>query len=218
MADPSTAPPPDRELMLAAAPQAARDALRTLFDLDDRLAGIVRTTREPMVGQMRLVWWHDALERLDTAAPPAEPLLQDVARLLLPRGVSGAALAAMTDGWEELVVTDPLNDQALARHADSRGGTLFALAGRLLGAEPTVLRIAGQGWAHADLARQLTVAALADHASAQARATLSRAFAATWQTPVRSVGVLALLARLDLEGGTPLAKAWRVARFRFTGR
>ncbi|MCZ3214799.1 hypothetical protein NYZ43_19955, partial [Acinetobacter baumannii] len=63
MPAPSAAPPPDRELMLAAAPHAARDALRALFDLDDRLAGIVRTTREPMVGQMRLVWWHDALER-----------------------------------------------------------------------------------------------------------------------------------------------------------
>ncbi len=152
--------------------------------------------------QMRLVWWHDALERLDTAAPPAEPLLQDIARLLLPRGVSGAALAAMTDGWEELVVTDPLDDQALARHADSRGGTLFALAGRLLGAEPAVLRIAGQGWAYADLARHLTVAALADHASAQARATLSQAFTATWPAPVRAVGVLALLAR----------SIWRAAR------
>ena len=117
-----------------------------------------------------------------------------------------------------LPISDPLNDQALARHADSRGGTLFALAGRLLGAEPTVLRIAGQGWAHADLARQLTVAALANHASAQARAMLSQAFTATWPAPVRAVGVLALLASLDLEGGTPLAKAWRVARFRFTGR
>ncbi|MFG6281461.1 squalene/phytoene synthase family protein [Sphingomonas sp. S6] len=218
MTDPSAVPPPDRELMLAAAPPSSRDALRTLFELDDRLAGIVRTTREPMVGQMRLAWWHDALERLDTMPPPAEPLLQDVARLLLPRGVSGAAIAAMTDGWEELVVTDPLNGDALARHADSRGGTLFALAGRLLGAEPAVLRIAGQGWAYADLARHLTAAGLADRASSEARAALSQAFTATWPAPARAVGVLALLARLDLEGGTPLAKAWRVARFRFTGR
>lgn len=215
---PTPIPSPDRDLTLAAVPRDARDAIATLFALDDRLGGIVRTTREPMVGQMRLVWWHDALERLDTTPAPAEPLLRDVARLLLPRGVTGAALAAMTDGWEELVVTDPLDAAALDRHADSRGRALFVLAGRLLGSETASLREAGQGWAYADLSRHLTAPALADRAAEMARARLSRAFADTWPRPARPAGLPALLALLDLQGGTPLAKAWRVARFRFTGR
>lgn len=218
MPDPSAPSSPDRDLMLAEAPRDTRDALATLFALDDRLAGIVRTTREPMVGQMRLVWWHDALERLDATPAPAEPLLREVAERLLPRGVTGAALAAMTDGWEELVVTDPLDSDVLARHADSRGGTLFALAGQVLGRDAAMLRTAGQGWAYADLARHLSLPSLADRAAAAARAHLSRAFADTWPAPARPIGLLALLALLDSAGGTPLAKAWRVARFRLTGR
>ncbi|RZM37470.1 MAG: hypothetical protein EOP67_01085 [Sphingomonas sp.] len=81
---------PDRALLLAALPSPARPPIETLFALDSRLAGIVRATREPMVGQMRLTWWHEALTKLDREPAPAEPLLRDVQRHLLPAGVSGA--------------------------------------------------------------------------------------------------------------------------------
>jgi hypothetical protein len=126
MTDTPPPPAPDRALLLAALPSAARAPIETLFALDSRLAGIVRATREPMVGQMRLTWWHEALTKLDGAPAPAEPLLRDVQQHLLPAGVSGARLAGMIDGWEELIVADALTAETLDRHAEARGAGLAA--------------------------------------------------------------------------------------------
>src|SRR5258706_11816229 len=94
---------PERGVVLGYARPATQPALRALFALDDALAQLLRTTREPMVGQMRLTWWHEALTRLDASPPPAEPVLQCLARDVLPRGVTGCGLAGMIDAWEELL-------------------------------------------------------------------------------------------------------------------
>ena len=66
---------PERALALSYAVEG-RDALAALLALDDALARLLRSTREPALGQMRLAWWREALERLDTAPPPAEPVLR----------------------------------------------------------------------------------------------------------------------------------------------
>ena len=135
----------------------ARPALRALFALDGALAQVLRTTREPMVGQMRLTWWHEALTRLDASPPPAEPVLQSLAREALPRGVTGAGLAGMIDGWEELLEPELLGDDALIRHATGRGSRLFEMAGKVIGASETdPVAVAGKGWALADLGRHLS--------------------------------------------------------------
>ena len=68
---------PERALALSYAPGAARDGMAALFALDDQLAGVVRTTRDPMVGQLRLTWWHEALAALDTAPPPAQAVVTE---------------------------------------------------------------------------------------------------------------------------------------------
>ena len=83
----------ERALALSYAPVAARVALTTLFALDARLRRIALVARDPTIGMMRLTWWSEALERLDLSPPPAEPLLQALAGEVLPRGVTGAALA-----------------------------------------------------------------------------------------------------------------------------
>lgn len=208
----------DRQIAIGHAPAAVRQPLETLFALDDRLAGIVRATREPMIGQMRLTWWHDALVRLDSDPAPAEPLLQAIQRDLLPLGISGARLAGMIDGWEELIVADRLDPDTLERHAAARGGGLFAIAGSLLGGDSPLLAPAGRGWALADLATRLSLPAAATLADAAARDAMLQAFSVAWPAKLRPVGVLALVVQLDRSNGTPLGKVLKVARFRMTGR
>ncbi|WP_306286394.1 hypothetical protein [Sphingomonas sp. Ant20] len=75
---------------------------------------------------MRLTWWYEALGRLDTAPPPAEPVLQALARHVVPQ-VGSATLATIAEGWEALLET-PLDDAAVERFARLRGGQLFAAA------------------------------------------------------------------------------------------
>lgn len=214
----STQRPTDRALVLAAAPIAARAPLATLFAVDDRLADIVRTTREPLVGQMRLTWWYEALVALDHAAAPAEPLLQEVQRTILPRGIAGESLAGMIDGWEALIVADPIDIAAMARHAEARGAGLFAIAAHILDADSPLLAAAGEGWALADLAAHLSVPAAAATATELAGERISQGFTDSWPPQLRPIGLLSLVAGLDRMPVSPISKAFRVARFRLTGR
>ena len=104
-----------------------------------------------MVSRIRLAWWREALERLDHAPPPAEPVLQALAAHVLPL-VSGAELAAMEEGWAALLDEGLLDSESLDRHAACRGGLLFRYSARLLG-EAEAAEPAGERWALVDLAR-----------------------------------------------------------------
>jgi len=221
-------PARDPELLLALhyARRHARRALAALFALDGALAQILRTTREPMVGQMRFTWWHEALTTLDTAPPPAEPILQGIASDVVPQGIAGARIAGMIDGWEELLEAGPLDDDALLRHAGARGASLFAMAGALAGAgarDP--LELAGAGWALADLARHLSDPTVAARALALAEPRLLAATRLRWSRPGRALGALAQIARMNcavpLDQPVPAGAPGRVARLLFhrvTGR
>ncbi len=225
-ASPEAPPNPERALALFYAPVAAREGLAALFALDDRLGHILRATREPMVGQMRLTWWHEALTRLDTEPPPAEPVLAAVAAHLLPAGIAGARLAEMIDGWEILLDADAGDDATLEQHAVYRGVGLFGAAATLLRVSPSdPVAPAGRGWALADLARHLGDDTAARRALALAAAPLEAATSIKWSRAGRSLGALTHLARMDLSApldrsvpvGSP-ARVWRLLRHRMTGK
>lgn len=212
----------ERALALSYAPRDARAALAALLALDATLGDVLRTTREPLVGQMRLTWWHAALTALDTAPPPAQPVLRALAAEVLPRGVTGAVLAAMVEGWEALL-DEPLDGAALARHANLRGAGLFGAAATVLAAgDPRRAERLGCGWAYADVAGKLRDDAIA----ALARESAADRLPATFRRhPVeraaRPLGALALIARMDLAGAGRPAAPRRVARLawhRLTGR
>ncbi|MEO5493381.1 MAG: squalene/phytoene synthase family protein [Sphingomonas sp.] len=207
---------PQCELALSYAPPDRRAALHALFALDAALGQVLRTTREPMVGQMRLAWWREALVRLDSAPPPPEPVLQALGSEVLPLGPTGETLAGMTDGWEVLLGT--IDERTVADHARLRGEVLFKQAGLLLGAEGDPIAEAGQGWALADLAVHLSESALAASARGAALPLLAGAASHRWSRAGRALGALTHIARLNLAGP---ATPWRVPRLawhRLTGR
>lgn len=210
----------ERRLVLTYAPSLeAGAALAALFALDDKLAKTLRTTSEPMLGQIRMQWWHDALNRLDSAPPPAEPVLQGIARDVLREGISGASVAGVVDGWQILLQTE-LDDAALFSYAE-RGRRLFEIAGLAAGvdgADPVAK--AGEGWALADLSGKLSDPGEAAAARRIAVGLLDEACAARWSRNGRALGAMAHLARLEL-GGEPVGSPKRTLRalwHRMTGR
>ena len=56
-------------------PASKRAAIETLWRLDAAFGAVLTTGTEPMISRIRLAWWREALEKLATAPPPAEPLL-----------------------------------------------------------------------------------------------------------------------------------------------
>lgn len=209
---------PERELAVIYAPAAARPALRALLALDDALGRVLRSTREPMLGRMRYAWWSEALERLDRSPPPAEPVLRAVAADVTPRGVTGAALAGMIDGWEAIGDEGPIEADALKIHAEARGGALSDAMARVCGAHDQQVRVAGEGWALADLAANLSDPATAATARAMAGERLRAVTGGRWSREGRAIGALALLARFELEGRSPAGRVARLLSFRLTGR
>lgn len=216
---------PERALALSYAPRAGLAALEALLALDDALAQLLRTTREPALGQLRLAWWREALARLDSEAAPAEPVLQALAREVLPKGVRGASLVPIVHGWEVLVEEEALDRDALRRFGEARG-ELFVVAGTAMGAAPDdPLAAAGQGWALVDLARHLRAAGEAAEARDLAAPLLEEAMSRRWSRNGRALGALAHLARLDLrvpaDEDPPVGAPYRVGRLfwhRLTGR
>lgn len=211
---------PERALAMTYAAPAHRPALAALWRLDDRLADILRTTREPMVGQMRLTWWHAALAALDESPPPAEPVLQALADEVLAL-VSGGRLAAWVEGWEALL-EPTLDDAAMRSFATHRGGGVFTAMASVAGVNDPAVALAGEGWALVDLARHLQAPDAAARARHMAAERLAATAAFRWPAPARMLGAVAQSARLDLVSqprrrGHP-ARATRLLWHRVSGR
>jgi phytoene synthase len=113
-----------------------------LHGLDLELESVVAGTTEPMIGEIRLAWWREALEGLDAGRVPAQPLLQLIAAEVLPRGMRGAELAGLEDRWLEMIGAEAVPESHFAG-----GGLLFALLARLAGGDEAGGRSLGEAWA-----------------------------------------------------------------------
>ncbi|WP_169803448.1 squalene/phytoene synthase family protein [Sphingomonas pruni] len=205
------------DLALSYAPNRSRAALDALFTLDAALGNVLRTTREPLVGQMRLAWWREALQGLDASGAPAEPVLQSLASAVLPLGIEASALSGTVDAWEPLL--GDIGNGSIDEHARLRGRALFIMAGGALGAAADdPVGDAGEGWALADLAANLSDPSLASRAREEAAAKLTAARRSRWSRNGRALGALALIADRQLSGPIPPTFVLRLARFRLSGR
>ncbi len=112
-------------------PASIRPAFATLWNFDLALADVVATTSEPALGAIRLAWWRERLEELDTGKPPpGEPRLSAISRQLIDRGITGKELSQLEDGWLALLDPFPWNE-AQAEALRLRGRILFGIGARL---------------------------------------------------------------------------------------
>lgn len=142
--------PAVQRVALAYAPQRSRAAWLGLLALDTRLAQLVRETREPMLGQIRLAWWRERLGGAREKRPKGEPLLA-----LL--GEDSERLVPLVDAWEAMLGEAPLPRDTLADFAEGRARAMAGLAAALghPAAADDSARV-GRSWALADLALRLS--------------------------------------------------------------
>ena len=138
-----------QRLALAYATPATRPALIALLALDARLAAIVRSSREPMLAQLRLAWWREQLGGSGGTPAVGDPLLE----ALRDWPGSTAVLAELADGWEAMTGAAPLPASAIAALAEARGAAFAALADA--DSSRAALRM-GRNWALADIAGHLS--------------------------------------------------------------
>jgi len=139
----------DRELALLHVPARAREAFRALFGIDAAMGDVVARSTDPGLGRIKLAWWREQLEALDSDPPPAEPRLEAVAENLQPAGVTGSELAELEAGWATLLDVE-FDPQLVA----ARGAHLFRLGGELLGSTDPEIGEAGALYALASVGRR----------------------------------------------------------------
>jgi phytoene synthase len=126
---------PDRYLAATLAPLTARPALAALAAFAAEVARIPATVSEPLLGEIRLQWWRDALaegrEGRRSGHSIADSLIEAVSQHRLPAELLEAVLDARERDLSGAVLED---DQELAAYLQATEGNLFLLGMCSLGA------------------------------------------------------------------------------------
>ncbi len=130
----------DRDLWLAClfAPQPARRHIHAVYAYAIEAADVRVRVSQPLLGEMRLRWWSDALTSEAAegvrAHPVADALLDTVARFDLPR----AELVALADAHVADLYDDQMPDVAtLVDYCRLTCAAPMRWAARILGADPS---------------------------------------------------------------------------------
>jgi phytoene synthase len=155
---------PDRWLSSRfVADEAARADLIALYALDHELTRIPQVVKDPLMGEIRMTWWREALEEIaERRAVRPHPVLQAIAASKLPP-VALAALAEARLGDLDA----PKTGEALLAHVDATEGLVMALAARRLSDQATADQVA-------QAARATALAALNPAAACAALAAAAR--------------------------------------------
>jgi phytoene synthase len=140
------------------APAAARAHLWALYAFNVEIARVREIVSEPVIGQMRLQWWRDAIAEFGTGAVRSHPVAQGLAQALRARPVQPALIERLLVAREfDLAETPPADLAALEDYADGTSASLLLAALDILGvrdaASIDAARHIGVGWALAGLLR-----------------------------------------------------------------
>ncbi|WP_375262844.1 squalene/phytoene synthase family protein [Palleronia sp.] len=125
---------PDRFLAAMAAPPAARAVLFPVYALNVEVARAPWVTVEPMIAEIRLQWWRDALDEIaEGKTPRRHEVVTPLAEVVDAEGARILDLAVAARRWE--IAREPFTGaEQLLGHLDDQAGSLMWAAARALGA------------------------------------------------------------------------------------
>ena len=124
---------PDRFRAAMAAPVAARAVLFPLYALNVEVTRAPWVTQEPMLAEMRLQWWRDALQEIADGGPVRRhEVVTPLAGVLSPHLAAGLDEYVAVRHWD--VYKDPFEDQEhFDRYITCSSGNLMVAAAQALG-------------------------------------------------------------------------------------
>jgi len=125
---------PDRFLAAMAAPPAARAALFPIYAVNVEVARAPWVASEPMIAEMRLQWWRDALDEISVGQTVrAHEVTTPLAEVLDAEGARLLDQLAQARRWD--IYKDPFEDaDHFAEYLDRTAGNLTWATARALGA------------------------------------------------------------------------------------
>lgn len=154
----------DRYLASLFAPEPARDALMALYAFGADVARIPESVSEPMMGEIRLQWWRDALDTLERGERTGNPVADGLGAAMRDYALPKPILTSVIDARAFDLSGGAMPDMpALRAYLQKTAGNLFALAARIAagGARNSeadrAAHEAGEAWGLTGLLRSLPV-------------------------------------------------------------
>ncbi|HWE46818.1 MAG TPA: squalene/phytoene synthase family protein [Caulobacteraceae bacterium] len=152
---------PDRWLStrFIADPEKRADVV-AFYAFDHALARIAHAVTQPMLGDIRLAWWREAVEEAVAGKPPrAHPVVEALSVAIGRRGLSIGPFETLIEARARDLDAAPLGLAEAVRYAEASAGSVMSIAARLLGPHTIPdLSAVGRAWGVARLAteRRLT--------------------------------------------------------------
>ena len=204
-------------LIFVMIPTDKREAVTSLWQLDQNLSQQIRSVREPALRVMRLLWWQEQLSAVAAGGTaPAHPLIQALATTLDRQTLE--RLVRLPEIWSDFVESEPLALTHIDTFAQERGSMLFSETAKLLGnhsEDAPRLHTVARYWGIAD-----TAAHLSDPGLRSAAFDLLNSPAPQYRDAPRALAGLYVLAtaRSRNRGAIkPLAEQMRLLRFSLIG-
>ncbi len=144
----------DRFQLALFAPSARRPAIMALYAFNYEVARIREVASEPMLGQIRLQWWRDALAEIYAGASPhRHEVVTPLAEAIRAQDLSRVHFDAILDAREaDILDQRPADAASLETYAEETSSRLIFLALEILGAPaPEAARAVGIAHALAGL-------------------------------------------------------------------
>lgn len=118
----------DRWLTALFAPSHLRENLFSLIAFNTEISRIRETVSEPMIGDIRLQWWREAIESLGKGKPRAHPVIDALSKVQTQFPLNFSLMQEMIDARSKDLDAAPIEDDAgLIAYADGTGGGMQRL-------------------------------------------------------------------------------------------
>ncbi len=149
---------PDRYMCALFHAPRQRGALFALLLFNAEIARVREVVSEPMLGQIRLQWWREAIDEIYRGGGRRHEVADPLAEAIRTHGLSRRYFERLIDAREtDLDDTPPENMAALEHYAEESAAPLVSLALEIAGADAGVLadvaRHTGISWALTGLMR-----------------------------------------------------------------
>ena len=206
--------------------QARADVI-VLYALNYELSRAAVAASQPLIAEMRLAWWREAVEEIFEGRPVRRhPVALALSEAAARRALARADLEALIDGRLRELEPWPLREDEVEDYLEATAGGLMTLTAKALAPEMrTDLGAAGRAWGLAGLSRlggRLPTAWSAEVVRGKVEGALEAANAAIRDLPVAAFPAVAYaaLARPYAAGAEPselgkrLRLTWAVVRGR----
>lgn len=141
----------DRYYISLFASAARRPALWALIAFNQEVAKTRAVVSEPMLGEIRLQWWREALEGIALGTPRAHPVVEALASEIHDFLAIRHLLDMIIDTWSDDFGGTQVTLSSLQKHAEGTGGALSAAMLLVLDSDAGASRLeaakaAGAAW------------------------------------------------------------------------